>query len=198
MHVARSIPPTRPPTWAGRGPEALFARFDLRARAIAWYQSHREAPVLAAIRGFGSRWRARFDKGRSATQSPSAFERLLEDIVVLRAAGASTAKLRECGVEIHRLVRDLDGGTADAARLLAAMEAATAAELRANEVEIRLLCRAHRRLDETDIDEVIDVWRAELAAKAEALDIASAFRRTTRAARHGLRLVPSGTPGARA
>lgn len=188
MRVAHATPAT----WRGKGPETLSLRHRIAERARGWYRAASEGEVLTRLRELGARWLTRLHKARSETQGPSAFERLLEDIVVLRCAGAQAAALQQATVVIDRLLGDLDERPADAQAVLAAIEDSNLAEARTNAAETRLTCRPHRRLDEGDLNELLDHWQRELAAKSHALRIISAFRRDLRLQRASLALVPAG------
>jgi hypothetical protein len=189
MRVAQ----TTPATWRGRGPEALFTRHRVAERAVAWYQrACEDSGVLAGIRGFGARWKARLEKARSLTQSPSALQRLFEDLIVLRSARTARVRLHEIAVEIHCFIAELDEEPATAQHFLEAMTAAEEAEAAANAAERRLVLRAHRRLDPADLAGVLDAWRAEMAAKTVALEIGAGFLRMQREQSHRLTLMPTG------
>lgn len=193
MRVAQQVPAT----WRGRGPEALFTRHRVAERAVAWYQrACEDSAVLAGIRGFGLRWKARLEKARSLTQSPSGLQRLYEDLIVLwsamRSARTARVRLHEIAVEIHCFIAELDDEPATAQQFLEAMTVAEEAEALANAAERRLVLRAHRRLDATDLEGVIGAWRAELAAKTVALEIGAGFLRTLREQQHQLTLMPTG------
>jgi len=187
------VAPATPATWRGRGPETLAARHRVAERARDWYRRVTDGPgVMARLRSAGSRWVTRTHKARSDTQSPSGLERALEDLCAFVFGRADSARLHELPVLIGRLLADLDERPVDATGVLAAIESANLAEARANVAEQRLICRAHRRLDEGDVAELVDRWQEELAAKHDAFTTLSAFLHGLRLRRTGLALVPAG------
>lgn len=181
-----------PATWRGRAPETLAARLGLTARSVGFYRRLCTQRVLDGIRALGKRWQSRLDKARSATQTPSGFERLLEDLVVMKVAGAEPAQLREAAVELNRVVSDLDDRPATQARVLAAILQADARASEEHRAQTLMLTREHRRLDEPDLDRLIDATTAAIAASTEQLEALSAFRREKALARHHLVAIPGG------
>lgn len=187
-HVAAALPTT----WQGRDPEVLATRLAVKDRAVAWYRRMRTPGVLSGIRALGARWTARLEKAASPTQTPSALERCFEDVLVLRHAGSTAAELRTITVELHQLITDLDDAPATAPALLRALHDANAAEARANLAESVLLTREDRAIPEAALDAVIAAFKAELAAKTQALELLSAYRRDLARARHGMTLSRGG------
>lgn len=185
MHVTSQSPVT----WQGRAPEVLATRLGVAERALGWYRRLSTGPVLDGIRAMGKRWQTRMNRARSATQTPSALERLFEDACVFKAAGATSQQLRALAVEWNQFVTDLEDRPADNARVLAAIHSANVAAGEEARAESLLTTRAHRRLDESDLDRLIAATSAAIAASTEQLEAVSALKREQSRARHGMAVV---------
>lgn len=189
MHVA----PTYPATWQGRSITNRLARLDLRGRAVSVVRRMSDGPgVLARLKALGQRWCTRIWKARSETQSPSALERHMEELVALRIAGQPRAALRWSPIELQQLIDELDDAPVTPAAFLAAVHAARQAEARAMLSESALLTRTDRALDGPALDRYIADTTQEIAAETELLTLARATRRASRDRAQRLVAIPGG------
>lgn len=190
QHVAHPVPAT----WRGGTIPALSARVGLRERAVRLYQRLTAAPeALPALRAQGARILAMFWKGRSLTQSPSAFERMGEQLIALVIAKRPAHELRLVAVELDAVVDDLTThGPVAEAEVLRAVEDAARLEARGNDAEAALLCRADRVLTEGDLERFIEANESEIAADREATARARRLLTQKRAARQGMHIVRGG------
>jgi hypothetical protein len=178
MHVAQSAPPT------ARAFVAIVDRLELRARTVRLYQRLTDGPgILAGIRALGTRWVARFHKARSATQTPSALERVGEEMVAAKLGGAKDHQLRIVPTHLNHLIDDLDPAPTTTAKVLEALGTAQREESEENVAEAALLCRGDRAVTESDLDRLIEAKAEKVAADQHAIAQASKLRRQLRSAR---------------
>lgn len=187
MHVTPSLPAT----WRGRSIPEVAARLALEARTQRLYQRLTEG-VLPALRRQGARVLTRFHKARSATQTPSAFQRLAEELIALFLADQSTARIRLAVVELGRIVDELDPRGASVPALLAAIHAANAAGAAEATTESQLLTRADRGVTVADLDAFEEVTTQQIAAAHVQLHEVARLRRHLRMARLGIHPVQGG------
>lgn len=183
LRVAHPVPAT----WRGGTIPMVSARVSLHERAVAWYQRvSNGAGVLERIRAIGAAVLVRFHKARSLTQTPSAFERLGEDVIAMQIAGVSPHQLRSVAVELHQLVEDLDAAPTDERTVMAALRTAQEAEANENLAEARLLCAPDPMHHDAHLDAVSVAKRAKVAADHHALTQVAKLRRQLRASRLGI------------
>lgn len=189
LRVAHPVPAT----WRGGTIPMVSARVSLHERAVAWYQRVSSgAGVLDRLRALGAAVIARFHKARSLTQTPSAFERLGEDVIALQLAGVPAHHIRSVAVELHQFVEDLDAAPTDERTVLAALRTAQEAEAHENLAEARLLCAHDPMQHAAHLDAVSEAKRVKVAADHHALTQVEKLRRQLRAARLGLTAVRGG------
>lgn len=187
MHVAAS----HPATWRGRTLTSRLTELRVRERAVTLYRLIAPLDAMPRLRAFGARILARFHKARSATQTPSAYERLTEELVVLHLAGVEPTTLRRVSDDLRQLLWELDAGQpVDEARVLAAIEEAQRAARREAALDLRLCARPDRELRLHDIEAAIDATQADSAANDVKLQLLGALRADMR--RRGLAVIRGG------
>lgn len=185
LQVARPVPAT----WRSGTIQTVASRVGLHDRAAAWYQRASNGPgILARLRVLGKSIVVRFHKSRAQSESntPSALERLGEDLIALKLAGVPAHQMRSVVVELEHFIEDLDSAPVEETAVLVALEHAHGAECAENLAEAKMLCRADRVLTQGDIDAVIDAKKAKVAADQHWIAAASKLRRQLRASRAGL------------
>jgi hypothetical protein len=187
MHVTPSLPAT----WRGRSTSEIAARLDLEGRTQRLYQRITEG-VLPGIRRQGPKLLARFHKARSATQTPSAIQRVAEEIIALFVADQTIPRIRLVVVELGRIVDELDPRGASVASVLQAIHAANAAGAEEATIESQLLTRPDRAISAADLDAFEEVTMEQIAAGQTQLLEVTRLRRHLRMARLGIGTVNGG------
>lgn len=183
------VPQHAPGTWRSRAQRP--SRPDFKQRAVALYLQLTDGPgALLAVRRRCVQVYNRLKKARSATQSASAYERLLEEVYTLLLTGKlPREKLHLVAVHLCTLLNELEGGTVTDASVLQAIE--TAKRVGASELlaDIRLLARPARDLQPADLDAAIEATNADTAANHEKVRVFMLKRAQLVGARRGIRLV---------
>lgn len=178
------VPRSTPDTWLRRTVAGLSEAIALKDRCVALYAAFAgRSEVLAGLRRQGPRVLARFAKARSTTQSPSAAERVGEDMAAAKIGGASTPELLKVGVEFTAIAHALDDRPTSPALVLEAIHESDRAEAAEHLAESALLTDAGRQLSETRLEELEERTKASIAADLAKVDLAARLRRQLRMAR---------------
>lgn len=191
MHVAHPVPAT----WRGGTIHAIAARLQLRERVVRLYQRLTDGPgIKAAIRdALGPRWVGIIEKARSLTQTPSALDRVSEQLVALHVVGVPAHELRQVGTTLDGVVDELTISAAvHSADVLHSIEVGMLIEAKENEAEALLLCRSDRALAPADLERLIEAKEAEVAADRDTIARARRFLAQARAAKQGMAVVRGG------
>lgn len=174
MRVAHHVPAT----WRGRTLIAEATRLRLHERAVAASRRISDgADLLRGLRRVSAPVHTRVTKARSETQSPSALERLWEELVALHLAGATLQQLRLAVVETAHLLEDLVPVAGGQQAVLEAIHAANAASAAETDAESRLLTRADRALTVGDLERLEESTKSDIAAKQRQLTALARLRR---------------------
>lgn len=191
MRVAQPIPAT----WRGRNLTTETTRLDLHARAVAAMRRATEGAtnMFEKMRSLSLGVLARIHKARSLTQTPSALERLWEELVALRLAGVPDHQLRIVAVETQHLIDDMASDTIETPQtVLTAMLEANEAAAREQLAESMLTHRADREVTIGDLDRLAEHTKANIAAQKHQLLKVTRLRRHLAISRHGFGVVRGG------
>lgn len=191
MRVAQPIPVT----WRGRNLTTETTRLDLHARAVSTMRrvTDGSADFFIRLRAISVGLVARIHKARSLTQTPSALERLWEEIVALRLAGVPDHQLRIVAVETQHLVDDLASHEIETPQaVLTAMLEANEAAAREQLAESMLTHRGDRAITIGDLDRLAEQTKANIAAQKHQLLKVTRLRRQLAISRRGLGVMRGG------
>ena len=180
MHVTQQVPVT----WRHRTVVGLMAHLEVRARCVRVMTRLSDgAGIFARLATVARQVLTRIHKARSATQTPSALERHVEELTALQLAGQPAHVLRLSAVVLHEVITDLEARPGSTAAVLDAIATADQTEAAEQLAESRATTRADRQLTEGDLAEIEDRTRADIAADSEKLARCAALRRQLRASR---------------
>jgi hypothetical protein len=178
-----------PGTWRARTHERV-PRLDLRKAATETMRRISESASFTKLREISRAIAVRVKKARSASQTPSALERLWDELVALKAAGASEGVLQEVCVATEQVITD-DSTPVTPALVLASIDSANAAATAEMLAESKLTTRIDRELPDADLEGLEVASRAAIAKTKHQLTLVSKLRRQ-RAAERGLRVLQGG------
>lgn len=178
-----------PGTWRARTIEAA-PRLDLRKAAINTMRRISETASFEKLRRISRAIAVRVKKARSESQTPSALERLWEELTALKASGTSEGVLHEVCVATEQVITE-DATPVTPALVLASIDSANAAAAAEMLAESKITTRADRELPDADLEGLEVASRALVAKHKHQLTLVSKLRRQ-RAAERGLRVLQGG------
>jgi hypothetical protein len=191
LHVAHPVPAT----WRGGTIQAIVARLQLRERVVRLYQRLTDGPgIKAAIRAtLGARWVGIVEKARSLTQTPSALDRVSEQVVAFHVVGIPAHELRQIPAALDGMIDELTIREAvREADVLHSIEVGVMLEAKGNEAEALLLCRADRQLTRGDAERLLEATESEIAADRDTCAKLRRFLAQERAAAQGMTVIRGG------